>query len=479
MDLKLIVTKFQRVKFIYATTTIKNKTIFFKMGELMDKIDAKTVFNLGTNFHDQGKLEEAISYYEKAVNLFSQANNLQREADTFLKIGDAYLELDNLEKAQEYYKSALDHYHKIKDRIGEGYSLTGLGVIFERFGNYEEAREHYETGVKKFQKVKDFERAGLVSNLAANTFKMQGAIEDAVIDYRRSLKLFNKVKDHERGSRVKQTMTNMEPVRSKVKSSKKEIVMLVFYLIIISAIEIIIASNKLELGLILEFIVLFALLVTASISKSYNFSNLLMSMMILPLIRIIRLALPVAHANLLYLFFVIAFILFITSITIIRVQRLNREKVGLILGNIPVQLVIASSGVLLGFIEYMILKPQPLISSFTLEGVLLASVILVISTGFAEELLFRGILQKNAENVLGNIYGVIYTSILFMVFHIGWYSWLDVLFVFGVSLFYGYLFQKTRSIFGVTLSHGICNSVLYLIMPFVFPEVIFYLSNVL
>lgn len=445
----------------------------------MDRTDAKSALDLGSSFYSHGKLEEAILHYKKALGLFEMTNDLQREADILLKIGDMYLELDNLKEARKYYNSALDHFSKIKDRTGEGYSLTGLGITFERYGDYDETREYYEKAIKKFQKVKDFKRAGLVSNLVANTFKIQDAIEDAVIDYKRSLELFKKVKDYKREVRVKQTMLNLESMRSKVKSSKKEILILIIYLIVISAVEVIIAYNSMELGLGLEFIILFALLVTSSIFESYNFSNLLRSMMILPLIRIIRLTLPVTQANLLSLFIIIAFLLFVTSVTIVRTQKLNRKNVGLILGNIPVQLIIALSGFILGFIEYMILRPQALISSFTLESVLIGSIILIISTGFAEELLFRGILQKNAENVLGNIYGVIYASILFMVFHIGWYSSLDVLFVFGVSMFYGYLFQKTRSLFGITLSHGICNSVLYLIMPFTFPWVIPYLGNII
>jgi len=151
----------------------------------------------------------------------------------------------------------------------------------------------------------------------------------------------------------------------------------------------------------------------------------------------------------------------------------------LVLGNIPLQLTIALSGVVLGFIEYLILKPKPLIYSLNLETVLFAGIILVISTGFAEELLFRGILQKNAEKILGRLWGLLYVSILFTALHIGWNSTLDLLFVFSVALFYGYAFQKTGSLFGITLSHGISNSFLFLIMPFIFPILMQYINAIL
>lgn len=434
----------------------------------MDKTDAKTAFDLGSNFYGQGKLEEAISYYQKALGLFKNVNNLPMEADTLLVMGDISVELNDPLKAQKYYNSSLSLYSNNSDSTGEGYALTGLGVVFERYKDYEEAREYYEKAIKKFQKAKDFKRAGLVSNLIANTFELQDAIEDAVMDYKRSLELFGKVKDHEREASVKLAMKDLEYRRSKVRSSKKEIAILITYMLAIVAAELSVAYLNVEVGLVLEFIILFALLVNSSIHESYNFSTLLRSMMILPMIRIIGLSIPgLIGINSLYWFPIIAIPLFAASFTLMRTQKLSRKKVGLVLGNIPVQLIIALSGVVLGFTEYLILKPEALIPSFTLQTVLIGSAILIISTGFAEELLFRGILQKNAENVFGKIFGLLYASILFTALHIGWHSSLDLLFVFGVAMFYGYAFQKTRSLLGVTLSHGLSNTFLFLIMPFI------------
>lgn len=139
----------------------------------------------------------------------------------------------------------------------------------------------------------------------------------------------------------------------------------------------------------------------------------------------------------------------------------------MILGNIPVQIVIGLSGLLSGVIEFLILRPQPLISTFSLVPLVTGIIILTISTGLAEELLFRGILQRNAENVFGKAFGLLYASLLFTCLHIGWRSFLDLVFVFIVSMFYGYVFQKTGSINGITLAHGLNNSMLFLVMPFV------------
>ncbi|WP_431061630.1 lysostaphin resistance A-like protein [Methanobacterium sp.] len=237
-------------------------------------------------------------------------------------------------------------------------------------------------------------------------------------------------------------------------------------LIIIS--EIVNAYYSIEAGLIIDVIIICALLIHSSVIKDDSpYTNLLRAMIILPMIRIIGLSVPLMQVQALYWFPIIALPLFAASITLIRVQKIKRKDLGLTLGNIPVQLLIASSGFLLGFIEYKVLAVKPLISTFDPLMILFAGSILLISTGFAEELLFRGILQQNTEKIFGPLFGLLYASLLFTSLHVGWKSGIDLIFVFAVSMFYGYMFQKTRSLFGVTLSHGISNTVLFLIMPFI------------
>ncbi len=213
-------------------------------------------------------------------------------------------------------------------------------------------------------------------------------------------------------------------------------------------------------------VILFALLLNSSLKISYNYSVMLRSMMILPIIRIIGLTIPLMQIQPLYWFPIIAVPLFAAIYTIMKSQGLTRKHVGLIWGNKKIQFLIAITGIFLGTIEYTILQPKPLIAVLNPVTLISASIILIISTGFAEELLFRGIIQKNAENVFGTIAGLLYTALLFTALHIGWNSFNDLIFVFSVALFYGYSYMKTRSIVGITLSHGLSNVFLFLIVPF-------------
>ncbi len=78
------------------------------------------------------------------------------------------------------------------------------------------------------------------------------------------------------------------------------------------------------------------------------------------------------------------------------------------------------------------------------------------------------LLQRTVVEVFGGWWGIIYVSLLFAVLHMGFLSWIDVIFVFAVALFFGWVVKKAGSLFGVTLSHGITNILLYLVVPFFF-----------
>lgn len=252
------------------------------------------------------------------------------------------------------------------------------------------------------------------------------------------------------------------------RSLTKPILIILFYLGLITLSEILTTYHDIRLGLVLSSLIIFLLLVHSSlIHEDRIFSNVLRAMMILPMIRIVGLTVPLSNVDPLYWFIIISIPLFAATITFVKIQNMSRKDLGLIKGNIPVQLAIVASGFFLGYVEYEVLAPPPLIPRFDPVLIIYASIILIIGTGLAEELLFRGVLQQNMEKMLGPLTAILLSSLLFTSLHIGWQSYMDLLFVFGVSLFYGLAFYKTRCLWGVTLSHGINNAMLFLVMPFI------------
>ncbi|MDX9866252.1 MAG: CPBP family glutamic-type intramembrane protease, partial [Anaerolineaceae bacterium] len=118
-----------------------------------------------------------------------------------------------------------------------------------------------------------------------------------------------------------------------------------------------------------------------------------------------------------------------------------------------------------GYVEYVILRPQPLVGAFTFQLIWQPALILLVFTGLLEEVIFRGLLQQSSREFIGR-WGLVYAGVLFAVMHLGYRSLVDFLFVLLVALYFGQVVKHTRSILGVTLAHGLTNIGLFLVFPF-------------
>ena len=238
------------------------------------------------------------------------------------------------------------------------------------------------------------------------------------------------------------------------------------YLILLTIAEGLISLGYPHWGMALHGVCLVSLIVHSSLKNKRRQRSFLLSLSFTPLIRLLSLTLPLAEFPQVYWYAVVGAPLIIAGFFLMRLIGISGDQVGISLKGFKFQLPIALLGILLGWVEYLILRPEPLISEFRLDQFLLPALILLIFTGFLEEFFFRGILQHNSRLYLGK-WGIVYISLLFAVFHLGYNSVLDVLFVFAVALVFGYLAQKTGSILGVTLAHGLTNIFLYLVFPFI------------
>jgi len=238
------------------------------------------------------------------------------------------------------------------------------------------------------------------------------------------------------------------------------------YLLIISLAETVTNLIDPRFGLGLHFGLLFILLTHASLVWHRPFHRLLLSLTLAPLIRIVSLSLPLTTFPLIYWYLITSVPLFVAIGLVIHILKLSPVSIGFRIGDLWPQLLVALSGIGLGYVEYLILTPKPLIQELTWQQFMLPAIILFINTGFLEELLFRGVMQPAAIETLTRWGGILYIALLFAVLHIGYQSMTDLIFVFVVGLYFGWVVDKTNSLLGVTLAHGLVNISLFLIFPF-------------
>jgi membrane protease YdiL (CAAX protease family) len=238
------------------------------------------------------------------------------------------------------------------------------------------------------------------------------------------------------------------------------------YLAAIAIAEILTAYAPPRTGLVAHAAVLLVVLIHAARVEGKKEQALLVSLAFAPLIRVISLSLPLAEIPLLYWYPITSIPLFAAVLIAAPTLGFSWPDLGLNLRSWGLQLVIGLSGIALGVFEYWILRPDPLVDTFEWTALLWPALILLISTGLLEEMIFRGLLQRASLDVLG-VWGIGYIAVLFAVLHTGYKSLLDVLFVGAVGLFFGWVVHRTRSLLGVTLAHGLTNIVLLLILPFI------------
>jgi membrane protease YdiL (CAAX protease family) len=133
-----------------------------------------------------------------------------------------------------------------------------------------------------------------------------------------------------------------------------------------------------------------------------------------------------------------------------------------LIGLVPLYIVTAAVTVALT----SVFGPDPLAEAFTIASIprdpfqLVAYVIIyLVLVGPAEELAFRGFIQKGFENSFGKMKGIFIASILFGLPHIANYPY-NAVAASASGLVLGYIWQKTdQNTTATALIHGIYNSI--------------------
>jgi membrane protease YdiL (CAAX protease family) len=236
------------------------------------------------------------------------------------------------------------------------------------------------------------------------------------------------------------------------------------YLLLITIAELVLSFGFPQLGLTIHALLLICLIARGALGGRGEERLLTLALTLAPLMRLLSLSLPLTRFPQLAWYPIVSVPLLAALWLVVRLVHLPPTELGLRLGNLPLQLMLAGGGLGLGAVEYGILRPAPLIPALTWSALWFPALILIVFTGLTEELFFRGLLQSVASPVLGR-WAYVYVSLLFAVLHIGYLSLPDFVFVFAVGLLFAYVVRWGGSLLGVTLAHGITNVMLFLIMP--------------
>lgn len=123
-------------------------------------------------------------------------------------------------------------------------------------------------------------------------------------------------------------------------------------------------------------------------------------------------------------------------------------------------------GVVLGTGEYFILQPTPAFPTFEVRYLLRDMVYMFLFVGTGEELLFRGLIQRDLIGAFGWKWGLLGASLIFAAMHLTWRSIPELGFVFIAGLILGFLYWRTKSLVAPIVAHGVGNVMLVAVLPY-------------
>jgi len=218
-----------------------------------------------------------------------------------------------------------------------------------------------------------------------------------------------------------------------------------------------------RLGLILHGIILLVLMVEAAFDREAQFGRFCLALTLLPLARIVSLAVPLDRFHPLAWQLLVSAPLFLAVFAVVHYLSLRPGQIGLRFELGPFGLMFI--GLPLGLAEYYFIQPPPLLDAPTMAELAAAPLTLILCTGFLAELIFRGVLLRTGRELLGDRAAVGYVALLSTILQLEWGSWQHALWYFLVSLFFGWLVIKTREIYTVSLIRGFTNVVFLIIAP--------------
>ncbi len=138
-----------------------------------------------------------------------------------------------------------------------------------------------------------------------------------------------------------------------------------------------------------------------------------------------------------------------------------------------VSALVVPLGLMMGFIYYSIAEPFPLVTDARFAAVLGPSLLLTLTSGLLEEVLFRGFVQRAASARVGTVVGAVYTTVLSALLVAGPVTLPATAAVFVTSSGLTVLRSATGSVLPGAAAHACLSIALLLIAPFARPGGIF------
>ncbi|HWR66923.1 MAG TPA: CPBP family intramembrane glutamic endopeptidase [Bellilinea sp.] len=199
----------------------------------------------------------------------------------------------------------------------------------------------------------------------------------------------------------------------------------------------------------------------------------LLLLAVIPLLRVISMAMPVGLIPPLYRYPMVGIPVIISIGIVLRETAIPWSKIGLqwpsfrTSDQIWENILIAMSGIPLGLMGYYFADPIPLVTEFHWGEVIASILVVILYIAILEEVVFRGMLLNTLKNTFGQ-FGILMASILYTLLFASYPSIEGIILMGFSSLLYSWHVLESRSILAATISHTFMIVGMLIIWPIVF-----------
>jgi len=93
------------------------------------------------------------------------------------------------------------------------------------------------------------------------------------------------------------------------------------------------------------------------------------------------------------------------------------------------------------------------------------SLLLLFWVGPAEEIFWRGFVQFNLNKKYGEWKGLLFASLIYALVHIWSFNFILIMAALVCGLFWGFMFNKYKSVVPVIISHAIWDFIIFILIP--------------
>lgn len=157
------------------------------------RAEARALNSLGETRYSTGDLRASLTLFERALALWTSADDRRGEALAHLNLGYSLSDLGERHKAAEHYRDALSRSTEVEDRRGVALAQTALGGVSAFLGESRSAFELHGRAAESFRAMGNRQGEAAALNGIAHVYETLNEMHAALEYYGRGLAIYEQI----------------------------------------------------------------------------------------------------------------------------------------------------------------------------------------------------------------------------------------------------------------------------------------------